>query len=305
MRHESSSPHLYKLATDTLPPPALKWFPAGSVEPVDYGGGRDLESLVGYVTNQAGVKSSIKPPPPPAAVQLDVTNFDDVVNGSKNVIVAFTAPWCGHCKNMKPAYEAVARAFINEPDVVVAQMQADAPENKDIAMRYDVRSFPTIKFFPKNSTEWISYDMARTEGQFTVFLNEQCGTHRTASGLLDDAAGRVAMLDALARKYVSDLPSRADIAAKTKEAIADVAKDTRAAADYYVKAMERIAAKGDAWLKKESTRLTNLLASPTIAPKKLDEIKVKLNILKAFVEDKAEDLKEEAEKVAKDIKDEL
>jgi protein disulfide-isomerase A6 len=26
--------------------PALKWFPANSLEPVDYNGGRDLESLV-------------------------------------------------------------------------------------------------------------------------------------------------------------------------------------------------------------------------------------------------------------------
>ena len=28
-------------------PLALKWFPAGSLEPVDYQGGRDLDSLAG------------------------------------------------------------------------------------------------------------------------------------------------------------------------------------------------------------------------------------------------------------------
>jgi hypothetical protein len=46
------------------------------------------------VTEKSGVKSKIKPPPPPAAVQLDSSNFADIaLDESKNVLVAFTAPW--------------------------------------------------------------------------------------------------------------------------------------------------------------------------------------------------------------------
>lgn len=55
--------------------------------------GRDLDALVKFVTENSGVKSNIKPPPPPAAKILDGTNFDSVVDGSRNVLVAFTAPW--------------------------------------------------------------------------------------------------------------------------------------------------------------------------------------------------------------------
>lgn len=77
---------------------ALKWFDAqGSVS--DYEGGRDLESLVALwvhlviysptrsssctgfasITQKSGVKSNIKPPPPPATLILDSHTFDEVV----------------------------------------------------------------------------------------------------------------------------------------------------------------------------------------------------------------------------------
>ena len=51
-------------------------------------------------------------------------------------------------------------------------------------------SYPTIKFFPKGTTEPVEYDGARTEDAFVEFLNTHCGTHRTVGGLLDDAVGR-------------------------------------------------------------------------------------------------------------------
>lgn len=69
-------------------------------------------------------------------------------------------------QNMKPAYEKVAKAFAPESDCVVAQMDADDADNKPIAARYEVRSFPTIKFFPKGSKEPIAYSSGRTEDQF-------------------------------------------------------------------------------------------------------------------------------------------
>jgi len=35
-------------------------------------------------------------------VILTPDNFDSVVDGSKNVLVEFFAPWCGHCKSLAP-----------------------------------------------------------------------------------------------------------------------------------------------------------------------------------------------------------
>jgi protein disulfide-isomerase A6 len=85
---------------------ALKWFPGDGSDPIPYEGGRDLDALAGYIAKTVGLKSNIKPPPPPATKILDYSSFDGVaLDDSKNVLVSFTAPWCGHCKTMKPHYE--------------------------------------------------------------------------------------------------------------------------------------------------------------------------------------------------------
>ncbi|KAL1405437.1 hypothetical protein Q8F55_009068 [Vanrija albida] len=267
--------------------PTLKWFPAGSLEPEDYNSGRDLDSLAKFVTEKSGVKSNIKPPPPPAAKELDISNFDDVVDGSKNVLVAFTAPWCGHCKNMKPAYEKVAKAFSGESNCVVAHVNADAAENKPLGARFGVKSFPTIKFFPKGSEEPVPYTGGRSEDAFAEFLNEHCGTFRAPTGLLTDLAGKITSLDVLAHEFMDEIPTRAEIVKRTKDAVTEFVSTAddkaKVAAEYYHKAMERIVEKGDAWLEKEKTRLTNLLAKDSLASSKLDELKVKVNILESFV----------------------
>ena len=39
------------------------------------------------------MKSSIKPPPPPAALEVDNRNYHELIKSGKDVLVAFTAPW--------------------------------------------------------------------------------------------------------------------------------------------------------------------------------------------------------------------
>ncbi|EIW70859.1 hypothetical protein TREMEDRAFT_38433 [Tremella mesenterica DSM 1558] len=285
--------------------PTLKWFPAGSTEPVDYSGGRDLDSLANFVSKESGVKSRIKPPAPPIAVQLDSSNFDDIaLDPTKDVLVAFTAPWCGHCKSMKPAYEKVAKAFAAETNCIVAQIDADAEDNKPIAAKYEVRSFPTIKFFPKGNGEPIAYSSGRSEAQFVEFLNEHCGTSRDSSGLLSTQAGKVLALDEFASTFFSaSLPDRPEILNKARDYLVSTfgsaKKEANTTAEYYVKAMERMLSKGEGWLVKEQARIAGLLASPSLAPTKLDELKIKANILSSFVAKKAEEVYEEAADVVK------
>jgi thiol-disulfide isomerase/thioredoxin len=39
---------------------------------------------------------------------LTTSNFDPVVKEEASLLVMFYAPWCGHCKKIKPEYEKAA-----------------------------------------------------------------------------------------------------------------------------------------------------------------------------------------------------
>ncbi|PFH52990.1 hypothetical protein AMATHDRAFT_138908 [Amanita thiersii Skay4041] len=263
--------------------PTLKWFDAkGNPEP--YESGRDLESLAAFITKKSGVKSNIKAPPPPSYEILDIHNFDTIaLDQSKNVLVTFTAPWCGHCKAMKPTYEKLGKTFKSENNCIVANLDADDKKNSDITERYKVTGYPTIKFFPAGADEPEAYNGGRTEADFVNFLNEKCGTHRAVGGGLNDEAGRIADFDDLALKFFVASADAKD--AIYQEAMA-LAKTTRTEAKHYLKVMEKIVNGSVEYIEKESKRLESILKKRSLSDAKLDEIKIKSNILRAFVEEK-------------------
>ncbi|KAG8969234.1 hypothetical protein FRC03_003759 [Tulasnella sp. 419] len=186
--------------------PTLKWFKGdSSTTSEDYKGGRELDDLAKFITEMSGVKSNIKPPPPPATLQLAMDNFHQIVmDENKDVLVAFTAPWCGHCKRLKPVLEEVSKTFKSESNCVIADFNADAPENKDIARQYEVSSYPTLKFFPKGTDEKtpVDYTGGRGEADFVKFLNEKCGTHRAVGGGLNEFVSELVRIGL----YPSEVP---------------------------------------------------------------------------------------------------
>jgi len=228
-----------------------------------------------------------------------------VLDDSKNVIVTFTAPWCGHCKSLKPIYENVARYFKDEKDCIVANMDADAVYNKATAKKYGVSSYPTIKFFGKGEENPIDYNGGRTEQAFVDFLNEKCGTHRAVGGGLNNLAGRIPSLDELAQKFL-------DATASARKTILGEASNLGKDAKHYVRVMEKVVEKSNDYITKElkryaifcspskpglqscltlfHDRLESILAKGALGPQKLDEIKVKFNVLSAFVKKDEEKL---------------
>ena len=75
--------------------PTLKWFDGKSEEPTEYEGGRDFDSLANFVTDKTGVKPKRKLELPSEVEMLTDTTFKEIIGGDKDVLVAFTAPWCG------------------------------------------------------------------------------------------------------------------------------------------------------------------------------------------------------------------
>jgi protein disulfide-isomerase A1 len=73
-------------------------------------------------------------------------NFDTLIKGSKYALVAFTAPWCGHCKKLKPEYARAATVLKSvAPDVVIGN--CDATQEAELAGQFDVKGYPTLKWF--------------------------------------------------------------------------------------------------------------------------------------------------------------
>ena len=81
--------------------PTLKWFDGKSDTPEDYSGGRDLEDLQEFVVAKTGLRLKKKAKPISQVQMLTDKTFESEVGLEKDVLVAFTAPWCGRkCKNL-------------------------------------------------------------------------------------------------------------------------------------------------------------------------------------------------------------
>jgi protein disulfide-isomerase A1 len=95
-------------------------------------------------------------------------NFDRVARDeTKNVLVEFYAPWCGHCKQLVPIWEKLGENYKDNDMIVIAKMDSTANEIEDIK----VQSFPTIKYFPAGSNKVVDYSGERTLEGFTKFLD--------------------------------------------------------------------------------------------------------------------------------------
>lgn len=76
-------------------------------------------------------------------VVLTDSNFDQVLNSDKPVLVDFWAEWCGPCKMTSPIVHELAREY--DGKAVIAKLNVD--ENPQITARFGVRSIPTLLFF--------------------------------------------------------------------------------------------------------------------------------------------------------------
>ncbi|KAF9884593.1 hypothetical protein FE257_001415 [Aspergillus nanangensis] len=268
--------------------PTLKWFDGKSDEPEDYKGGRDLESLSAFITEKTGVKPRGPKKEPSNVEMLTDSSFSEIIGGDKDVLVAFTAPWCGHCKTLAPVWETLASDFALESDVVIAKVDAEAENSRATAKGQGVTGYPTIKFFPKGSKEPIDYSGARSEAALVDYVNEKAGTNRAVGGSLNEKAGTIPSLDDLVAKYTSSENFSALVGEINKAAKGLQDKY----AQYYVRVSQKLADNNE-YAKKEFTRLKKILSKGGSAPEKIDDLIARSNVLRRFLGVEKEETKDE------------
>lgn len=98
---------------------------------------------------------------------LVADKFDEVaMDASKDVLVEFYAPWCGHCKQLVPIYDKLGEKYADSETVLIAKMDSTANELEHTK----INSFPTIYLFRKGDNQKVEYRGERTLEGFVNFL---------------------------------------------------------------------------------------------------------------------------------------
>ena len=72
------------------------------------------------------------------------TEDDLKLIGNNPVVIDFYAPWCGPCKMLEPIFEEVSEEYKSKVDFY----KVDTESALDVAVKFGVRSLPTLLYIP-------------------------------------------------------------------------------------------------------------------------------------------------------------
>lgn len=107
---------------------------------------QEHDSVNGIVES---IRDILRPP-------VSTLNKDSWINVSnrkeKGWIIDFYAPWCGPCRQFAPEFRKLAKILQNDENIAIAKVDCEA--DKQMCRDNDVRSYPTIRFYPPKSSRY-------------------------------------------------------------------------------------------------------------------------------------------------------
>lgn len=133
-------------------------------------------------------------------------NFDEIIAKEELTLVKFFAPWCGHCKKMAPDFQEAATELKGKAVLV----DLDATVEKDLAQKYDIKGFPTLKLFSKG--EVISdYKGGRSKDALVKYVERamlpsvtECADSDAVEAFVKEHTGKMIFFGAALDKLASD-----------------------------------------------------------------------------------------------------
>lgn len=78
------------------------------------------------------------------------SNFKNIINSEKVVLVDFFGTWCGPCQALMPILKAVKDELRDAVKIV----KIDIDKNQELALQYQVRSVPTMVLYVDGVPKW-------------------------------------------------------------------------------------------------------------------------------------------------------
>lgn len=107
--------------------------------------------------------------------------------------------WCGHCKRLAPEY-AKAAAKLKADGLRIAKV--DATVSRDLASRFDVSGFPTLKFFRNGRPS--DYGGGRTEDAIVGWVRKHSGPAAKKVSTVEEADAVIASADVAVLGFFDD-----------------------------------------------------------------------------------------------------
>ena len=101
-----------------------------------------------------------------AAMNINAKQYEELVLGSKPVLVDFWAPWCTYCRRINPALDKIADS---RDDVLVVKVNID--EVPELARQEQIEVIPTLVVY-KDGFEMGSIVAPESKARIDEFLRE-------------------------------------------------------------------------------------------------------------------------------------